>query len=350
MPVREERVAANTRPEVEEHGSTTRRHRRAGFGRHARLSVASHGLLVAFFLVIVVFSLLKPGAFPTWATVQAILGEAAPAMLISVALTVVLVMRDFDLSFGAVIGVGSGAVVVLMASGGVSAWLAIPLTLILGVAIGATNAILVAYLRGPSFIVTLAMGTVISGIEIAITNQATIYSGIPAGFARLGQGTVLGLSNLVWIAGVFALALGIMLEKTELGRYMYATGGNPEAARLAGVRTRELRAFGFVILGFAGAAVGVLLAAQAASYTPNIGTPYLLPGFAAAFLGTAVLRPGEFTVGGTVIGVLFLGTIQTGLTMVNLPTYAINLFQGAILVAAVLFSQLERRRKRAPAH
>jgi ribose transport system permease protein len=176
-----------------------------------------------------------------------------------------------------------------------------------------------------------------------LTSQDTIFSGVPEAYAKIGQGTFLGFSNMIWIAAVIAALLWVMLDRTELGRYMYAIGGNPEAARLAGIRTKFLRLLGFVAVGLAAAVVGILISSQSAAYSPSPGTSYLLPAFAAAFLGSAVFRPGEFNIPGTILGVLFLGVIQTGLTMLNLETYVINLVQGAILISAVLVSRLGQR-------
>jgi ribose transport system permease protein len=124
---------------------------------------------------------------------------------------------------------------------------------------------------------------------------------------------------------------------------MYAVGGNPEAARLSGVRVTPLRVLGFVLVGVTAAVVGILITSVSGSYSPNGGTSYLLPAFAAAFLGAAVFRPGEFNVPGTVVGVLFLGVIQTGLIMLDFETYVINLVQGGILITAVLISRLGER-------
>jgi ribose transport system permease protein len=124
---------------------------------------------------------------------------------------------------------------------------------------------------------------------------------------------------------------------------MYAIGGNSEAARLSGLRVRPLRVLGFVMVGVTAAIAGVLLISESGSYAPNAGVAYLLPAFAAVFLGAAVFRPGEFNLLGTVVGVLFLGVIQTGLILLNLQTYIINLVQGGILIAAVLISRLGQR-------
>jgi ribose transport system permease protein len=226
------------------------------------------------------------------------------------------------------------------------AWqLAVVVVLVMGVVVGVANGYMVAYLGGSSFIITLAMGTVLTGVEFGLTDQETVYDGISAGYIKIASGEILGLSNQIWIAAVIALGIWLLLDRTEIGRFMYAIGGNPEAARLSGVRVLRLRLLGFVIVGLAGAVVGILLTSQSASYAPNGGTSYLLPAFAAVFLGAAVFRPGEFNVLGTVIGVLFLGVIQTGLTMLDLDTWVINLVQGGILISAVLISRLGMQRR-----
>jgi ribose transport system permease protein len=305
--------------------------------------LARYGLLVAFAAMILAFSLAKPDSFPTGDNAKSILTAAAPALIVAAGLTVPLVMQDFDLSFGSMIGLAGGAAVVLMSEDN-WAWPAAALVALgLGLAAGFANGFLVSYLGGSSFIITLAMGTVLVGLEYVFTDQETIFAGVAEGYAEIGQGEFLGLNNQIWIAAGIAIILWVLLDKSELGRYMYAIGGNPEAARLSGVRIRRIRLTGFVIVAVCAAIVGILLTAQAASSVPNTGVPYLLPAFAAVFLGSAVFRPGEFNIPGTVVGVLFLGVIQTGLTMLQLETFVINLVQGAILIIAVLVSQLGQR-------
>jgi ribose transport system permease protein len=298
---------------------------------------------MAFAAVIVVFSLARPESFPTWANAQSILKSAAPALVIAATLTVVLVMQDFDLSFGATIGLAAGAAVILMANQSWPWELALAVALLFGLVAGIINGVLIAYLGGSSFIMTLAMGTVLTGIEFAITAQKTIFGGLPEAYTAIGQGSLGGINTTVWIAGAIALVLWVVLDHTETGRYMYAIGGNADAARLAGIRTRFLRLIGFAVVGVGAAVVGVLLSSQSASYSPAPGAAFLLPAYAAAFLGSAVFRPGEFNIPGTVVGVLLLGTIQTGLTMLDLETYAINLVQGGILIIAVLASRVGQR-------
>ena len=304
---------------------------------------SKYGLLGAFLLTILVFSLAEPDTFPTGRNAESILTLAAPSLILAVGLTVVLVMQDFDLSIGAMIGLAGGAAMAFMVKEGINWQLAFLAVIGIGVLAGLANGYMIAYLGGSSFIITLAMGTVLTGVEFALSDQETVYSGFSEGYLNVARSEFLGLSNQIWIAAVIGLVVWALLDRSEIGRYMYAIGGNSEAARLSGVRVRLLRVLGFVIVGAAAAMVGLLLTAQSGSYAPNIGVSYLLPAFAAVFLGAAVFRPGEFNVPGTIIGVLFLGVIQTGLTMLDLETYMINLVQGGILITAVLVSRLGQR-------
>lgn len=305
--------------------------------------VSRYGVLSAFVATIIAFSLLSPDAFPTVENLKSILTLAAPLFIVAAGLTVVLVMGDFDLSIGAMIGLGGAATVVMMAKHGMAVPAAILIGLGFGVAGGLINGFLVAYLGGSSFIITLGMGTIITGVEFALDGQETILEGIPTAYANIGQSELLfGLTPPVWIAAAIALILYALLSQTELGRRMYATGSNAEAARLSGINIRRTRLIGFVIVAVMAALAGILLTATAAAANPNLGNSYLLPAFAAAFLGSAVFRVGQFHIIGTLIGVLFLGEIQTGLTILGLDTWIINVVQGGILVAAILLSRLNR--------
>ena len=312
--------------------------------RVAGTVVARGGVLIAFGVMILGFSLARPNTFPTWLDAKSIVTAAAPEMIVALGLTVVLVMRDFDLSVGSMVGLADGAAVSVMAQHHIAWPVAVLVGLGLGVAAGLFTGLLVAILGGNSFIMTLGMATILTGVEYAFTGQATIFQGFAHGFVKIGADSWLGINNQVWISLVIALILWVLLDATEIGRFMYAIGGNEEAARLSGIRTRTLRITGFVIVAFSAAIVGILLASAGAGYTPNPGQYLLLPAYAGAFLGAACFRPGEFNIPGTVVGVLFLGTIATGLTLLNLQTYLINLVQGAILIVAVLISTVATRR------
>jgi len=306
--------------------------------------ISRYGVLAAFGITFAAFALARPNTFVTGDNFKNILTAAAPQLIVALGLTVVLVMQDFDLSIGSMVGLADGAAVAMMAYHHVPWGWALGLGLVLGVGAGLMNGFLIAILRGNSFIMTLAMGTILTGIEFAFTSQSTIFQGVAAGYQTLGADNSLGISNQVWIAAAVAVILWILLDTTETGRYMYAIGGNPEAARLSGIRTRTLRIIGFIIVAVSAGIVGILIGSAGAGYTPNPGQYLLLPAYAGAFLGAACFRPGEFNVPGTIVGVIYLGMIQTGLTLLGLQTYLSNIVQGCILIVAVLLSTAAGRR------
>jgi len=305
--------------------------------------LARFGVLIAFIAVVAWFSLARPGTFPTVLDIKNILTTAAPTMILAAGLTVPLVMDDFDLSVTSMVSLSGGAAIALMVTHGWDWPLALLIGIALGGVVGATNGFLIAYLGGSSFIITLGMGTVLTGLEFALTGQATIFTGVPKGYTAIATSSFLGLGTEVWIAFAVAVVIWILLDATEIGRYMHAIGGNPEAARLSGINTRGVRWSAFVVVALLAAVVGILLTADSGAYTPSFGAPYLLAPYAACFLGAAVFRPGEFNLPGTFVGVLLLGVIQTGLTMLNLQSYLINLVQGGVLISAVLLSRAGQR-------
>lgn len=320
-----------------EDGPDVSRARAAGPSGATRV-LSRYGLLFGFVAIVAIFSALRPETFPTWSNVETILVLAAPLLIISVGLTVVLTMQDFDLSFGGMLGLGGAVAVALMSKGDVAWPLAVVAAFAVSILAGTVTGLLVGRVGLSSFIVTLAMGTVLLGSEYLITGQKTIFEGVPANYADIATTSFLGLSLQIWIAFGVAVAMYLLLHQSEAGRYMTAIGGNREAARLAGVPTTRLRVIGFIIVAVCACLAGILVTSQSGASTPNSGASFLLPAFAGVFLGTAVFKPGEFNVPGTVVGVLFLSVIQTGLTMVDLSTAVVNVVQGAILIVAVAAS------------
>ncbi|KKK78118.1 hypothetical protein LCGC14_2846790, partial [marine sediment metagenome] len=213
--------------------------------------------------------LLRPDTFPTLENARIILNTAAVPMIVAIGLTVTLVMNDFDLSIGGMIGLAGGLAVVLMAEHGVSPVLAVPIVLVAGIGVGLMNGVAIAYLGASSFIITLAMASVLTGAEFSATGQHTIFVGIPASFVGLGQDDWQGLRIPFIAALVLTALLWFLLEATVLGRYMYAIGGSPETARLAGVNVRATRTIGFIISALAATIGGMFLV----SVLPTSGDP-----------------------------------------------------------------------------
>lgn len=314
--------------------------------RRAELSrqVARYGVPLAIVATFVVFSALRPDSFFTALTIKGILRDSIPLMIVALGITAVLAMNDYDLSVGGLISLCATAVVVLVSTEwiGMNWILAIATTIAIGGLLGLVNGVLIAYVGLPSFILTIATGTVFAGLALEIVDSQSVYLGIPESFVELGSGSFLGFSSQVFIGLAIVIGAHLFLRKTEHGRYMYAIGGNPEAARLAGVRVRRLRAAGFALVGVTAAVAGILINSAAGASNPNTGIGLLLPAYAAAFLGSSMFRVGVFTPLGTALGALYLQMIGTGLTILSLAGPIVQMIQGSILVAAVLVSRLTR--------
>lgn len=306
-------------------------------------ALTRYGVLVTFGILFVVFSWLRPSTFPTWGNMQVILNTAAVPVIVSIGAAIPLVMNDFDLSFASMMGLSGGAAVTLMAQHGVSPSIAIALVLALAIVVGVANGVAVAYWGASSFIITLAMASVLTGIEFAITGQKTLYSGIPASFVDLGQKQVKGLTIPVFVALALLVGVSIYQRMTVPGRWMYAIGGSIETASLAGVPVSRMRTTGFVACAVCGAVGGILLTASSAASYPQAGQPYLLPAFAAAFLGVTLFRQAQFSAMGAGVAAILLQMVAIGLIQLNQPQWAINVMHGTVLLVAVLFSRWGRR-------
>lgn len=315
--------------------------------RRGRDAVARYGLLIVFGVVLIVFKALQWEVFLTPDNItRTILSPTgfAPLMILSGALTVVLAMGDFDLSFGNMVGLAGATAVALMVNFDQNWIVAVLVTVAVAIAVGLANGFFVARLGASSFVVTLAAGVILFGFETLWTDNRSITGVDQNAYLALDQTTVVaGLRMPVFIALAITLALWAMLDRTELGRYMYAIGGNREASRLAGLPTIRIRTIGFVIVAVLSAVVGVLLTANFGGTRIDLGTPLLLDAYAAAFLGAAVFRPGQFNIPGTVLGVLFLRVVEVGLLVQQIDNSWINVAKGAILLFGVLLSQVVTR-------
>jgi ribose transport system permease protein len=318
-----------------------------GEERHRSRSVlrftAKYGTVVFLFALIVAFSFAQPHYFLTVSNFKNILDQAALGAIVAAGVTIVLVSGEFDLSVGNTASL-SGVMVVPLLADGVPLLVALLITLVAGAAIGIINGLIVTKLNVNALIATLGTGSLIVGVNYAIAN------GVPptlttnnADFTRIAVGTFLGLRNTVWIMVVIYVVLWVVLNRTALGQELQAIGGNVVAATLAGVRVDRRRIAAFVIAGFCASLAGVVLASRVGSGQITAGDSYLLSSYAAAFLGSAVLRDGEFHMLGTFIGVLVVAVGNNGLSLLSEPTYVQFLFTGSVLILAVALSTGARR-------
>jgi ribose transport system permease protein len=301
------------------------------------------GAVYVWLGIVVLFSIWVPDTFPTLATVKQVLNANAITALAALSITIPLAARVFDLSFAYTMTL-TGVITAHFLSVGVPLVPSVLLGLGAGVLIGVVNAVVVVVARIDSFIGTLATGSLIQAmITMATGGTAIISPTLQGGFAKIGQTNIGGFTLPVVYVLVVAVAMWFVLEHTAAGRRLYATGFNPDASKLAGVRVDRLRFVSLVISGTLAGASGLVLASNIASGDPSAGTSYLLPAFAAAFLGATQLKHGRFNAGGTLIAVLLLGTGTTGLALANAPQWAADMFVGAVLIASLAVTGIQRR-------
>lgn len=313
---------------------------KGGFGALA----VNYGVVFFLVLLAVLFTFLLPATFPTETNIRSIFTDQAIPLIMAIAAVLPLAAGEFDLSIGATLGF-TAITAISLSNAGLPLILVILIAIAFGALIGAFNAFLIVVIGVNAFIATLAMATVLGGLNILITKSSLLVLKAED-VSALATTRVLGLQIVLFYAVVIALIAWYLLEFTPFGRYLRATGMGREAARLSGVRTNRFLAIAFIGAGVLAAIAGVLFAARGGTAPPGLGPEFLLPAYAAAFLGATTIKPGYFNIWGTVIGVLLLAVGSNGLILLGAQTWVTNVFNGVALMIAVSASVLVGRRKR----
>jgi ribose transport system permease protein len=312
---------------------------KAGLGIFAR-----YATILGLLAMIASFSFLSPEAFPTFSNFVNVLNQTSLAMIIAGGLTLAVIVGELDLSVGYAASLHGVLVTGLIVQSKLPVPVAIVVVLALGAVIGVVNGLIVTKLRVNSVIATLGVGTILVGLSFAYSAGAPIAAGVPDEFLDLALARwVFGIPNPIIVMALVLGSLWVLVERSALGQEIQAVGGNPAAARLAGIDVDRIKIIGFVISGVCAALTGILLASRLGSGTTSAADSYLLTAFAAVFLGSATLRDGEFHVLGTFVGALIIAFGFNGLNIFGAPTFSQYVFQGAILIVAVGLSSLGRR-------
>lgn len=259
--------------------------------------------------------------------------------------TAVILTGGIDLSAGSVMGL-AGIATGLALEAGAPLPLGVAAGLACGVACGALNGALVAWLRVSAFVVTLGMLAVARSLALVVSGNRMVYELGPdaAAFAALGGGQMLGLANPVWVLAALALALGFALRMTRAGRWLYAIGGNAEAARRAGVPVARVEFGAYVASGASAALAAVLMVGWLGSVTNALGEGHELRVIAASVIGGASLAGGEGGAFGAVIGAALIEVIRNSLLLAGVDPYWQGTFVGVFIVGAVLLERVRALR------
>ena len=313
--------------------------RRAVSVIRARLSIRDLAIIGVLIALFVTLSIASP-AFATQRNLLNILDQNAAIGVMAVGATVVVIAGGLDLSIGAIYGLAGVLAADTANEFGAPAGFLVGV--LVGAGVGACNGGLVVGLGINSLLATLGSGLIIGGLAVVSTGGFQI-SVLEPDFAVLGQNEFLGASYAAWIFGLVALACGYMLQRTRLGRHIYAIGGNIEAARLSGVRVGLVVIVVFVVGGLTAGLAGTVGASRVSLGAADAGTGLLFPALAAVFVGGSSIYGGEGAIWRTVVGLYIIALMNNGFNLLNLSPLYQPIIQGTIILAAVGFDAWSRR-------
>jgi len=332
----------------------------AGGGASLGMILLKLRSLIAFFGVFIVFAFIAPN-FLTSSNLIAMAKHSAIWAILAMGMTYVIIGGGIDLSVGSIAGLCGMLAGGLIIEGlrlpvfGVIIYFHTPMmiliVLLIGVALGAVNGLLVTRLGVAPFIATLGLLYMARGFALLRSGGKTFphLVGDPAlgttGYSILGAGRFLGIPLMVWIALVIAVVAFYVSRKTPFGRHVYAVGGNEDAARLSGIRVNRIKMSTYMFSGFTAALTGLILASQLMASHPATGESYELTTIAAVVLGGTSLSGGRGSVGGSVIGALILGVLNDGLVMVGVSSFWQTVIKGLVVVLAVVIDQYQLRKQ-----
>ncbi|TPK22605.1 ABC transporter permease [Mesorhizobium sp. B2-5-9] len=323
----------------------------------ALLTLMKLRTFIALIAVLVFFSIAAPN-FLSAANLILMAKHVALNAFLAMGMTFVIITGGIDLSVGSIVGL-CGMVAGYLVLNGIDLQIGYTIyfnvveialiTLLVGIAIGAVNGLLITRLNVAPFIATLGVLYVARGFALLSSDGRTFPNlvGKPelgtTGFGFLGAGRLLGLPVSIWILIVVALGAAYLARYTPLGRHIFAVGGNERAARISGVRVNMVKMFVYMFSGFCAAIVGLIISSELMASHPATGESFELNAIAAAVLGGTSMSGGRGTIGGTIVGAFVIGILSDGLVMMGVSSFWQMVIKGLVIIVAVVVDQAQRR-------
>jgi len=311
--------------------------------RRARIGTLLSLTLLALLALMWVLLSFSTTSFWTYNNITNLLRQGAMIAILALGETFVVITAGIDLSVGAVVGFTS-VIISLLLTNGFPIWLSIIITLLVGLAIGVFHAFGISKLGLPPFIMTLATLTALRGVGLLITNGATI-SITNDDFTGFSRGDFIGVPNLFWMVIVVAVPGYVFLHQTRFGRYLFAIGSNPEAARLSGVNTIGMLYVAYTLSSLCAAFVGILLAARIGIGNATQAEGWELQAIASSVIGGTSLFGAVGSVHGPLLGSFILTTINNGANLLNLNAFWQRIITGVLIIVIVYFDGLRRKKR-----
>ena len=299
--------------------------------------LSKYGIFIAFIAICIMLSIATPYFF-TAQNIIIVLRQVSINGILAIGVTFVIIAGGIDLSLGSVLAL-TGVVAASFAHPGTYALIVpVMLGILTGVIIGAVNGLTITLGKVAPFIVTLGMMTIARGLALVWSDGRPVTNLSPA-FNYIGGGDLLHIPVPILLFVLVIIVSAVILNYTRIGRYIYAVGGNENAARASGIRVSGVKLFAYIMCsGLAGLA-GIILASRITTGQPNAGIAYELDAIAAVVIGGTSLLGGRGSIAGTVIGVLIIGVINNGLDLLNVTSYYQQIIKGVIIVGAVLLDR-----------
>lgn len=307
--------------------------------------------LIALFILCIVFGLLSDKFF-TVANGLNVMRQISVNICIAVGMTLIIITAGIDLSVGSVVALCGAVTAGLLKNGislpslnlfiGFTILGAILAGIVVGSLLGFFNGFVITKFKVPPFVATLAMLTIARGLTMLYTKGFPISS-FSSSFTYIGGGWLLGLPVPVWIAALIVVTAILVTKKIKLGRYVYAIGGNENAARLSGININKVKIIVYTIAGALAAVGGIIVTARLDSAQPNAGTSYELDAIAAVVIGGTSLSGGRGSIWGTVLGALIIGVLNNGLVLMDVSPFWQQVVKGGVILLAVIIDKLNTK-------
>ncbi|MGD9091528.1 MAG: ribose ABC transporter permease [Anaerolineales bacterium] len=295
-------------------------------------------------LIICLIFALGSSEFLTTSNLLNVALQTSIIAIVAIGMTFTILTAGIDLSVGSVMALSGAIAAGLNVRQDLDTFAAIGIALVIGLIIGSINGLLIIKGGMPPFVATLAMLAIARGLTLVYTEGRPI-AGLDESFIFLGTGQIFGIPVPVIILTVIAIIAHIVTRYTRFGLYVYATGGNEEPTRLAGVSPDRIKLAVYIISGFTAALGGILLTARLWSAQPNAAVGWELDAIAAPVLGGTSLFGGVGSIGGTVVGAFIIGVLSNGLNLMGVPSYYQQVIKGAVFILAVSLDILTKRRR-----
>jgi len=306
----------------------------SGFMTKAREISRKFVAQILLVLIVILFAILKPDTFFTMDNLLTIIRQVATTGIVALGVSFLMLTGNLDFSVGKLYAF-AGVATALMYQAGVPMGVAIAISILLCVVLSLITGIIALKFNIPMLIVSIAMMQVIDGLNMVITNGATVY-GLPNSIKFLGQGYVMGIPVAVIIFLVIALIVAFILNKTYMGRYFFAVGGSNDAARLSGINVSKVKLIASALCGLLTGIAGIIMMSRSFSGSPYSGSNISNDVISAAVLGGVSISGGTGKTSGVVTGVLVIGVLSQGLVMTGLSNNYQNMIKGAVLILAVI--------------